>query len=188
MAVALGATQTTLWDQIEYAGEPEDFVWVLPVRGGVGVELADNAFFEALEQGTQLRFTAPPLRSFCPDPCGGAFASPSAAERDSSADAGASGVTVYHQATIGPYETVTIGSEDPDVAVDGPVGDEERAVSRARRAALETRRPVQAGVLLFDLEFADESENLLLAARDLQGAAQRGDGEQDHGRSLLTSA
>lgn len=116
MAVSLSMEQTTLWDQIEYAGAPEDFVWVLPVRGGVPVELADNAFFEALEQGTQIVLQAPqPPRTFCSDPCGGgAFAGAPSADSRGGADAG---VAVFHQATIGPYETVTIGSEDPEALV-----------------------------------------------------------------------
>ena len=59
MAVSLSATETTLWDQIQYAGAPADFVWVLPVAPGVEVQLADNAFFEALAQGTQLNLIAP---------------------------------------------------------------------------------------------------------------------------------
>ena len=31
MVVALSPTQTTLWDQIQYQGNPSEFVWVLPV-------------------------------------------------------------------------------------------------------------------------------------------------------------
>jgi hypothetical protein len=111
MAVAISTTQTTLWDQIEYAGNPEDFVWVLPVRGGVPVELAENAFFEAIEQATTISMTVPPVRTFCPDPCfGGGFASADRSDEDP-------GVTIYHQANIGPYQTVTIGSEDPEALV-----------------------------------------------------------------------
>ena len=117
MAVSMSPTETTLWDQIEYAGSPEDFVWVLPVRGGVPVELADNAFFEALEQATQVQMQAPnPPVTFCFDPCGGFLAGSPSAD-GSGADAGSRGVTIYHQDTIGPYETVTIGSEDPSALV-----------------------------------------------------------------------
>ncbi|MFK7986783.1 MAG: DUF2330 domain-containing protein [Sandaracinaceae bacterium] len=118
MAVSLTMEQTTLWDQIEYAGAPEDFVWVLPVRGGVPVELADNAFFEALEAGTQIVLQAPlPPRTFCSDPCGGSFAGAADSSGRGFSDAGVAPVEVYHQATIGPYETVTIGSEDPEALV-----------------------------------------------------------------------
>ncbi len=118
MAVAMNMHETTLWDQIEYAGDPEDFVWVLPVRGGVPVELAENAFFEALEGVTTITMQAPaPPRTFCSDPCAGFGAFGAAADRAPGADAGAGGVTVHHQAAIGPYETATIGSEDPAALV-----------------------------------------------------------------------
>ncbi len=117
MAVSLTPAQTTLWDQIEYAGNPDDFVWVLPIQGEVLVEVADNAFFEALSQVSQVNLTGtfPPLRTFCPDPCGGFAGSPSAA-----ADAGFAGdaaVTVYGEAVVGPYETATIGSDDPTALI-----------------------------------------------------------------------
>lgn len=115
MVVALSARETTLWDQIEYAGNPEDFAWVLPVRDGAPVELADNAFFEALEQQGTITLQAPPSpRLVCPDPCGGGVFFGDGAP--SAADAGVV-VTVHHEASIGPYETATIGSTDPDALV-----------------------------------------------------------------------
>ncbi len=116
MAISMTIEETTLWDQIEYAGNPEDFVWVLPVRNGAPVELAENAFFEALEQVTTITLQAPaPPRTFCNDPCGGGFLSAGGAAPE---DRGGPGtVTVHHQAAIGPYETATIGSEDPEALV-----------------------------------------------------------------------
>lgn len=120
MAVSLSATETTLWDQIQYAGAPADFVWVLPVAPSVEVQLADNAFFESLAQGTQLNLIAPlpPTPCFCAS--GGGFGCGSAADRASPSaylpsDAG---VTVYYEGSIGPYETATIGSGDPMALID----------------------------------------------------------------------
>src|SRR5687768_5938078 len=52
MALSISETETTLWDQIQYAGAPEDFVWVLPVRSGAVVELASNELFGYLESVT----------------------------------------------------------------------------------------------------------------------------------------
>ncbi len=119
MAVAISPTETTLWDQIQYAGDPEDFVWVLPIEGETLVELASNAFFEALGGTTQitLQGTFPPLNTFCPDPCGDGlgFGAPSAGRGDSAEDGGS--VEVFGEAVVGPYETATIGSEDPDALV-----------------------------------------------------------------------
>jgi len=35
MAVSLSPRGTTLWDQIQYAGAPADFAWVLPIKGTI---------------------------------------------------------------------------------------------------------------------------------------------------------
>src|SRR5262245_48036821 len=52
MALAVSTERTVLWDQIQYQGQPEEFAWVLPVRPGATVELASDAFFEALDGAT----------------------------------------------------------------------------------------------------------------------------------------
>jgi len=59
MAFALSPTRTVLWDQIQYAGDPEEFSWVLPVRGDAKLETADDAWFEALEAVTSTRVSPP---------------------------------------------------------------------------------------------------------------------------------
>jgi hypothetical protein len=116
MAVAMGTRETTLWDQIRYAGSPEEFAWVLPVAPGTRVELADNAFFEALDRQTRITMTAP----FPPLPCfgdAGGFGCGSSGDAASRVGGAPSspwdaGVTVMHEAVIGPYETVTISGDD----------------------------------------------------------------------------
>ena len=40
MVFKLSKTETVLWDQVRYSGDPEEFAWVLPVRGGARVELS----------------------------------------------------------------------------------------------------------------------------------------------------
>jgi hypothetical protein len=114
MVVAISPEGTTLWDQIRYTGNPRDFAWVLPVNGTPSVELADEGFFEALTQVTTITMIGPtPPRTTCADPCA-PWAAPigfaSAGEIDRMERGG---VTVLHQSVIGPYETATIGSEDP---------------------------------------------------------------------------
>jgi hypothetical protein len=118
MVLAISPTSTTLWDQIVYGGDPNEFAWVLPVSSEAQVELADNAFFEALTRETMITMQAPPPpRTTCDDPCsawgpfGFGFASSSGARSESDR---MPPVTVFHQGVIGPYETATIGSEDPD--------------------------------------------------------------------------
>ena len=119
MAVALSPRDTTLWDQIEYAGRPEDFVWVLPIAGTSTVELADNAFFEALTQTTQITMVAPaPPRTSCSEPCGGVGPSGLASgDARSAFEEGGMSVDVHFQGVVGPYETATLGSEDPEALV-----------------------------------------------------------------------
>lgn len=112
MALSISPTQTTLWDQIEYGGSPEDFVWVLPVTGTPMVELADNAFFDSLTNTTQIVMQGPlPPQSFCGG--GSSFGCAEAgASRFDSAPMDP-GVEVFFEGVVGPYETATIGSEDP---------------------------------------------------------------------------
>ena len=111
MVIALSAGKTILWDQIRYTGDPQDFVWVLPVPSDQAtLGIADSAFFEDLEAGTapQIQGPPPPQPQDCPPPPdNGGVASPDASP---SADAG---VTVVREETVGPYETVLLTSEDP---------------------------------------------------------------------------
>jgi len=107
MAVSISADESTLWDQFEYAGAPEDFVWVLPVAGDqdVTVELADDAFFAALATASQVTLQAP----FPPFSGGGFGCGASAGD---SAPMSGEPVTVFRREVVGPYETVTVGSAD----------------------------------------------------------------------------
>lgn len=118
MVISLGLEETVLWDQIVYSGDPSDFVWVLPVpTPQVTVEVADPDFFTMLDSGTaptvSPRF---PLRTSCGGGggvgCGGAVAA------DSGEATPSDSVTVYNEGTVGPYETVTVGSESRNALYD----------------------------------------------------------------------
>ena len=107
MVVSLSPEKSILWDQIRYTGDPEDFVWVLPVPSpDAAVEIADDLFFAELESQTAPQVSAPPLPPLdCPPPpdcgdCGGG-------QNDGFAqDAGAGGdVDVYREEVVGPYQT-----------------------------------------------------------------------------------
>ena len=121
MVVSLSPEKSILWDQIRYSGDPEDFVWVLPVPSpDVEIAVADDLFFLELDSQTAPTINPPPLPPLdCPPPpeesCG--FFGCDQAGGDSgdgyAADAGAGGVDVYREEVVGPYETVVIGSEDP---------------------------------------------------------------------------
>jgi hypothetical protein len=105
MAVSLSAEETVLWDQITWTGDPGDFAWILPVMGTPTVELADNGFFEALEQQTLLSLQGPILACTPAGSAGGA---------GSVAHAWVSGVVSVDMASVdssgryegcvGPYE------------------------------------------------------------------------------------
>lgn len=114
MVIALSTRETVLWDQIRYSGSPRDFVWVLPVpTPDTRIEIADPAFFDELDAQTAPRVQpASPLF-----PC--SFSSACGASGDSAATGEVDemtmpedSVTVYAEDTVGPYETVVIGSED----------------------------------------------------------------------------
>jgi len=116
MVISLGLKRTVLWDQIEYSGSPEDFVWLLPVPSAqTTVEIADARFFDVIDGYTRpvvLPATPPPV-------CAQASAGGCGGGDDSagSSDAGFVGnpndVEIFSQQTVGPYEVVTIGSDDP---------------------------------------------------------------------------
>ena len=105
MVIALGVEETVLWDQFVYTGAPEEFAWVLPVpRSGAQVELAADAFVQEIDAGT-----TPIVQAVeCGEQAGGCGwggdVVPGPVE----------GVEVLQRQTVGPYETVTLDSEDPD--------------------------------------------------------------------------
>lgn len=118
MAFAVSPTRTVLWDQFAYTGDPKDFSWVLPVRPGAYVEESTDAWFEALEAFTVPRVLSPPLSCARSDEsfsCGSSSSDSLAASGSAGPVNG--GVTVVHQGTVGPYETVTLNSTNPNALV-----------------------------------------------------------------------
>jgi uncharacterized protein DUF2330 len=117
MAFSVSPAQTVLWDQIQYAGNPADFSWVLPVKPGAYVEVAADAFFDVLETGTAVTVGSPP-EGCASGSSGGGFGCGSSDESAAADFNGKSGsgpdVQVIHEGTVGPYETVTLSSQDPN--------------------------------------------------------------------------
>src|SRR5688500_9847451 len=125
MAFAISETQTVLWDQFEYQGSPEDFSWVLPVRPGAYVELAEGAWLSSLDAFTSTTVIPPRLSCASGSPdggCGcGAGADESAdlkAQGDSGSVNSNGGVTVVRRERVGPYDTVVLRSDEPDALRD----------------------------------------------------------------------
>jgi hypothetical protein len=109
MVFAVSPTQTTLYDQIQYSGNPSDFAWVLPIHGQVGLGVSSDLLFSVLNQRTQTTILAPPY----PCPACNCFRNAAAGGGPafSSADAGSAvdgGVSVIAQQVVGPYATVQL--------------------------------------------------------------------------------
>jgi hypothetical protein len=126
MVLSLTATMTTLWDQVEYAGDPEEFAWVLPIRGKVVVGLGSDSFISGLDTQTAPVIRSP--RSSCApqfafgEGSGSSGCGMSSSDEATSASPPAengglgwqedSGVFVTDRSTVGPYETVQVHGTD----------------------------------------------------------------------------
>jgi MYXO-CTERM domain-containing protein len=114
MIFRISPQQTTLYDEIEYSGNPASFAWVLPIHGPVTVGLSADIVFASLEAQTAPTIESPFLPS-CPV-CGcGGFGGSSGSSSGGSSSSGSSsgGVTVISQQQVGPYDTVQLSSTDP---------------------------------------------------------------------------
>lgn len=115
MVLSVSTTQTTLYDQIRYAGNPAQFAWVLPISGEAKVGLSSDALFQVLDNLSATVVQAPPLN--CPSPpsnCRFPQASAFGGDSAGGADAGRSSVEVTKRETVGPYDTVQLKSTDAD--------------------------------------------------------------------------
>jgi hypothetical protein len=114
MLLSVSASQSTLYDQIEYSGSPSSFAWVLPIHGIVTVGLSADVLFDSIDTLTATKITPPPKN--CPFPSNCGFGSPRAALSPPpplAPGAGGSGggaVQVLAQANVGPYATVQLRS------------------------------------------------------------------------------
>lgn len=110
MILSVSNTQTTLWDQIKYTGEPTSFAWILPIKGQVDIGLSSDAMFETLDVLTQTTISSPTIN--CGSPCG-----PLSAGGDNSGGStgsgGEPGVVVIAEKVVGPYATVQLAANDP---------------------------------------------------------------------------
>ena len=118
MILSVGMTQSTLYDQIEYAGEPEEFGWVLPIVGTVDVGTSSDLIFNQLGFDTGVR-VLPPVQE-CPQIYCDGFdeEAPNSDGLSSSATTGGGaqggGVDVLAEEVVGPYETVQLSADDPE--------------------------------------------------------------------------
>ena len=135
MALATSPTRTVLWDQIQYSGDPKEFAWVLPVGPGAVLEESKDAWFETLDGATTAQISSPVYT--CPSlttPRGCGRSETGDGEGGSGGGSGSYGgdgdgsaalpppVTIVHQGTVGPYETVTLHSDDGSALTDWLTG------------------------------------------------------------------
>lgn len=126
MALSIATTETTLYDQIRYSGNPSSFAWVLPIRGEAKVGISADIVFQILDQNTTTYWQAPPMNCpappVCPSRSSNTYA-PSAASDSAggaSMDAGTAvpSVEVLKEETVGPYETVQLKSTSQSALTD----------------------------------------------------------------------
>jgi hypothetical protein len=113
MILSVSKDQSTLYDQIKYAGNPSSFAWVLPISGTVEVGLSADIVFQALDGMTQTQITPPPRNCPPPPDCGFKNAGVSASAPSEAGGADNGGVTVTKVEVVGPYETVQLKATDP---------------------------------------------------------------------------
>ena len=111
MLLAASTTQSTLYDQIRYAGSPTSFAWVLPIHGTVDVGLSADVLFDSIDALTATQIVSPAPNCPPPPDCGDVPAGDfSNAGADASVAPGA--VTVTKAENVGPYATVQLHSTD----------------------------------------------------------------------------
>jgi hypothetical protein len=122
MLLSVSPLQTTLYDQIRYAGNPSSFAWVLPIHGTVDVGLSADVLFDSADTLTQTQIQAPPLNCPVPDACQGHnYGAPSAgfggSSGSSSGSSSGGGVTVIKAQNVGPYATVQLSTNGNPAAL-----------------------------------------------------------------------
>ena len=113
MIFSVSPTQTTLYDEIEYTGDPQSFAWVLPISGPVTVGLSSDTLFAALDQATQTTIVSPNLPA-CPSCSCADFGASGSSGGSGGGTLTAGGVNVLSQQVVGPYDTVQLQSTDPN--------------------------------------------------------------------------
>ena len=111
----IGADSVTAHVAVRYQGDASAFAWVIPVPAEpVEIQTSSVDMFEQLDQATAPQFvwiseSGGDDGGGCSFGCGGA--TDKAGGGDFADDA--SGVTVWSQQNVGPYETAVLSSDDP---------------------------------------------------------------------------
>jgi hypothetical protein len=114
MLLSVSTQQTTLYDQIRYAGNPSSFAWVLPIHGTVDVGLSADVLFDSIDVLTETTINPPESTCAGPPTCGGGVNFGGGGSSSGTSGGAAPPVTVTKQQNVGPYETVQLHSTDPN--------------------------------------------------------------------------
>jgi Uncharacterized protein conserved in bacteria (DUF2330) len=112
MLLAVSTTQSTLYDQIVYSGNPSSFAWVLPIHGTVDVGLSADVLFDSVDALTATQIVPPPQNCAPPPSCPSLGGDSFGGATNASTSAGAGTVQVTKQENVGPYDTVQLHSTD----------------------------------------------------------------------------
>lgn len=135
MALSISQDRTVLWDQIQYTGDASDFSWVLPVKPGAVLEVANDAWFDVLEAATTTNVAGRPAQCFGnfdggfengmrEDSSGFGCGSDMALDAPAAMGGGSTGsggelspppdpVEVVSEGSAGPYDMVTLSTDVP---------------------------------------------------------------------------
>jgi hypothetical protein len=113
MIMTISKESSTLYDQIEYQGDPSTFAWVLPYAGNITVGLSADIVFTSLDALTKTTILPPPgcVPNYSNAAAGSSGSSGTSGQ--TSSGGGAGGVTVIKHETVGPYDTVQLAATDP---------------------------------------------------------------------------
>jgi hypothetical protein len=109
----VGDGSVSMTTQIAFAGDAEDFAWILPlaaVPDVASLSVVPQRALDGLDAQSGPVFL-PPTDSACYGGCAGCSFGPPASAVAEDADSG--GVDVYVQTTVGEYQVAVVGSTDP---------------------------------------------------------------------------
>jgi MYXO-CTERM domain-containing protein len=107
MILSISKTKTTLWDQITFAGDPQSFAWVLPIKGKAEVGVSSGALFDQIEGTLRRSILSPEFVCGKTPECAGSYnvtVSDKAEQEE---------LQVIARDVVGPYEMVQLSSQDP---------------------------------------------------------------------------
>ncbi|MFL0804033.1 MAG: DUF2330 domain-containing protein [Agarilytica sp.] len=105
--------QITTMVRIQYAGEAENFGWVLPVPNTPELSLGSDVVFTQLDLATRPQFILERTGEACPDSDPSIMANAVGEGSAADADGEGSGVVIEQRISIGPFDAQVISGDDP---------------------------------------------------------------------------